>query len=199
MFSRYLTSAALGLTVTCSLFLVMHLLIEISEAALTDNAPRHTLKWVKPIEDTPERTKSLTPERIRKPEMPPPFEAPVTVSSNTTGIGYKAKTTPTPPDDFDIPGLGVSNNALFNVIAVQPVYPAAAARNGLEGTVMVQFDVSASGAVENVVVVESSNRMFNKAAIDAARKFRYKARVVDGLPVATKSVRKLFRFAMEKG
>lgn len=198
MFSRYLTSATVGFAVTCSLLLVMHFLIEISEAVETGSGPRHTLKFVDPIEDTPIRTQEPTPVKINDPVVPPSTRPPATTPGGKTGFRVRTALAPTPGTEYKIPESGVSNNALFNIIAVQPVYPAVAARNGLEGTVIVQFDVSTSGAVENVIVVETSSRIFNKPAIDAAYKFRYKARVVNGTPVATHSIRKLFRFEMEK-
>jgi protein TonB len=81
---------------------------------------------------------------------------------------------------------------------VTPQYPVRAAANGLEGTVLVQYDVTTMGTVENVVVIESSNRIFDQAAIDAVYRFRYKPGIVDGVPYGSKGLRDLFRFEMEE-
>lgn len=197
MFTRYLTSAAVAFSVTCALLLTMHFLIGISEATYREPGPRHTLKWIKVIKDTDTRKQELLPVQIDDPVSPPINQPPVNDSNSKAGIRVESYFPASPASELVIPELGVSNNALFNIITVQPVYPAAAARSGHEGTVVVQFDVAASGAVINVAVIGTSNRIFNKAAIDAAYKFRYKARVVDGTPVATHSVRKLFRFEMD--
>ena len=69
----------------------------------------------------------------------------------------------------------------------------------LEGWVVVEFDVSGSGTVENVRVIESSHRVFERAAVRAAERFRYRPRVVDGVPQPTRGVRNRFRFEMERG
>ena len=53
-----------------------------------------------------------------------------------------------------------------------------------------------AGSVTAVRVVESSDRVFERAALDAAKRFRYKPRVVDGVPQPVSGVRYLFRFEM---
>ena len=47
------------------------------------------------------------------------------------------------------------------------------------------------------VVLESSNGIFEKAAIDAAAKFRYKPQVVDGQSVDTPGVQHKITFKFE--
>ena len=86
---------------------------------------------------------------------------------------------------------------LVNMIRVKPVYPPPAARKGLEGYVIVQFDVLADGNVANVAVLESSNRVFEASAVRATKKFRFKPRVVDGVAMASTGIQNLFRFEME--
>ena len=55
-----------------------------------------------------------------------------------------------------------------------PKYPPAAARAGIQGTVVLIIDVDASGNVTNVSVEKSSrNRDLDRAAMDAARKWRF--------------------------
>ena len=55
-----------------------------------------------------------------------------------------------------------------------PKYPPAAARAGIQGTVILIIDVDANGNVTNVSVEKSSrNRDLDRAAMDAARKWRF--------------------------
>ena len=57
-----------------------------------------------------------------------------------------------------------------------PKYPPAAARAGIQGTVVLVIDVDANGNVTNVSVEKSSrNRDLDRAAMDAARKWRFNA------------------------
>ena len=86
-----------------------------------------------------------------------------------------------------------------STVRVQPVYPVRAQTQGLEGHVLVQFDVMADGTVTNITVIESSHKVFERSAIEAAGRFRFKARVVDGVPQASYGLRNLFTFEMESG
>jgi protein TonB len=79
---------------------------------------------------------------------------------------------------------------------VQPTYPAQAEAKGLEGWVDVRFDVMTNGQVTNIHVTESSHGIFEKAAIRAAQKFRFRAPVVGGVPQVATDVDYRFRFEM---
>ena len=66
-----------------------------------------------------------------------------------------------------------------------PKYPPAALRAGITGQVILVVDVDAQGNVTNVSVEKSSrNRDLDRAAIDAARRWRFNPEVRDGVPVA---------------
>src|SRR5690606_16630698 len=65
------------------------------------------------------------------------------------------------------------------LVRINPTYPARAAANGTEGWVRVQFDITASGAVTNVVAVESEpGTVFDAAAVDAVARWRYNPSIV---------------------
>jgi TonB family protein len=71
---------------------------------------------------------------------------------------------------------------------VAPEYPDSALRKGIEGYVDVQFTITAQGTVRDVAVVSSDPaEVFNRAATDAVRRWRYDPRVIDGQPVDTQS------------
>jgi len=68
----------------------------------------------------------------------------------------------------------------------------------LEGWVVVEFDVSETGHVENVVVVDAKpNRLFDDEAIKAAQKVRFRPKVVNGQPVPVKGVQIRIIFELE--
>ena len=65
------------------------------------------------------------------------------------------------------------------------VYPADARTSGVEGRVVVRYDVTAAGTVANAVVVESEPRgVFDAAALDAVRSWRFRPMVDRGEVVA---------------
>ncbi|MBN1239057.1 MAG: energy transducer TonB, partial [Gammaproteobacteria bacterium] len=84
------------------------------------------------------------------------------------------------------------------IVKVAPVYPARAASRGLEGYVIVEFTVTRTGTTKDISVVESTSSLFERAAVDAAGKFKYKPRVIDGEPVEVPGVRNKITFVLEK-
>jgi len=69
---------------------------------------------------------------------------------------------------------------------VAPDYPQAAVRQGIEGFAEVRFTVTAKGTVSDVSIVQSTPpEIFDRAAIDAVRRWRYEPRTVDGKPTET--------------
>ena len=69
-----------------------------------------------------------------------------------------------------------------------PQYPYKAARRGIEGWVRVAFDVTTTGSVDNVEVIESDPPgEFDKAAINAVYRWRFKPRIVNGVAVSGKA------------
>lgn len=61
------------------------------------------------------------------------------------------------------------------------VYPVDARATGVEGRVVVRYDVTASGTVANAVVVESEPPgVFDAAALDAVRSWRFRPMVDRG-------------------
>jgi protein TonB len=66
-----------------------------------------------------------------------------------------------------------------------PKYPPAAFRQGIEGEVILIVDVDAQGNVTDVSVEKSSrNRDLDRAAMEAARKWRFNPSTVNGQPAA---------------
>ena len=80
---------------------------------------------------------------------------------------------------------------------VAPVYPRRALTRGIEGYVLLEFTVNSAGAVENPVVVEADPPgIFDRAAVQAALKFKYKPKVVNGEPIAVAGVRNRITFEL---
>lgn len=78
-----------------------------------------------------------------------------------------------PKDDYASP-----------VFRASPKYPNAAASEGTEGWVALSFDVDKTGAVYNINVVDAEpKRVFNRSAINALKKWKYRPKVENGEPV----------------
>ena len=60
---------------------------------------------------------------------------------------------------------------------IEPKYPIQAAKDGVEGAVLLKFDIDAQGNTENISVVTSSpENVFDKAAIDALLQWQYESK-----------------------
>ena len=78
------------------------------------------------------------------------------------------------------------------------MYPRRALQRGIEGFVIVEFTVTTSGSVRDPVVVEANPAgIFEQAAMDAALKFKYKPRVVNGVATEVGGVQNRITFQME--
>lgn len=63
-----------------------------------------------------------------------------------------------------------------------PAYPRDAERNGIEGWVYLQFTVTKEGRTSEIVVLDADPKdVFEEAAIEAVRAFRYRPKGVDGV------------------
>jgi TonB family protein len=85
------------------------------------------------------------------------------------------------------------------LVTVSAVYPAAAQAQGIEGRCVVEYTIAATGATRDVRARDCAPAgVFERAAVAAARQFKYRPRIRDGAPVAVAGVRNEFRFALDR-
>jgi len=60
------------------------------------------------------------------------------------------------------------------------------------------FTVTTTGTVKDPIVMFSSSSLFDRAATRAVLKFKYKPRVVDGVPVEVAGVKTRISFQIEE-
>lgn len=198
MIGRYAIAIAVGAAITLSLLFIMQFLIAVSGSALTDSQAGRIVDFVRVEREEIVDNRRDQPDRPPEPERPP--EMPDRDSSDefNTGIAVSIGG-PNIGTDLGLGGLnfGVSDGEYLPIVRVEPQYPARAAQMGLEGWVLVQFTVTTQGTVRDAVVVESSNRMFERPATDAALRFRFRPRVINGEPIEVPGVRNLFTFELD--
>ncbi|WP_334029933.1 M56 family metallopeptidase [Alteromonas sp. P256] len=72
-------------------------------------------------------------------------------------------------------------NEASPIAHVSPTYPEDAAKTNTEGYVVLQFDITETGATDNITVVKSSPEgVFDKSASSALKQWQYKPRVQNG-------------------
>jgi protein TonB len=101
---------------------------------------------------------------------------------------------------MNIGGLSYGNadGDYLPIVKVAPIYPRRALTRGLEGWVLLEFTVTKLGTVVDIKVLESDPPgIFDKAAVGAAAKFKYKPKVVNGEPIDTAGVLHRISFELE--
>ncbi len=83
------------------------------------------------------------------------------------------------------------------IVKIAPTYPPKAVKQELSGEVIVEFTVTADGRVKKPQVVESTDKVFEKASLAAIKKFKYARRMENGEAVATEGVRHRFVYDYE--
>lgn len=197
MMARYLYAVSSGAFVTLSLLFFMDRLIAMQPGAASDPSRTGTLTFIRIDKETDVKTTVDPPLRrdALNPPPTPPRPDRDTGDEIITAVGPRD---PVQPDHVrDTIDIRASDGPLVAMMRVQPAYPGDMAQRGVEGWVLVEFDVLPDGTVNNVRILESSHRGFEDAALRAAQRFRFKARVTDGVPRATHGLRNLFRFEME--
>ena len=201
MIGRYAISIALGVVITLSLLFVMHLLIEYGESAVTKERTRHQLDFVRVKRNENLNVDDFMPEK----PPPPPEKPPETPPQDMDNVDPDAPTINIAPPvmsaDTNIGGPGGMNIAegdYLPIVRVAPMYPARALSRGLEGYVDLSFTVTASGTVRDPIVLFATSSLFVRSATRAVLKFKYKPRVVDGVPVDVSGVKTRITFKIEE-
>ena len=200
MIGRYVFSIVIGTVVTMSLLFIMQLLIVTGKQALTDPRERHKLEFVRVKRNENLNTQDLTPEKPPKPPETPPETPPQEMDNVNPDAPTISVAPPTVTASTDIGGPGGMNIAegdYLPIVRVAPVYPARALSRGLEGFVDLSFTVTTAGTVKDPLVLQSTSSLFERAALRAVLKFKYKPRVVDGVPVEVPGVKTRISFQLE--
>ncbi|MFT4940389.1 MAG: protein TonB [Paraglaciecola sp.] len=200
--SRYLIAIILATIVTLGLFFLMQSLIKSGGSALTDAPKGSVLDFVRVKKDESVQKKDRKPKKPPKPQQQPPqmqqppLDSP-TPDASTSGLDFGADIAA----DISLDGglaLESGDGEYLPIVKVAPVYPRRALSRGIEGFVIVEFTVGKQGSVKDAFVVESNPAdIFDQAALDAAAKFKYKPRVVNGEAAEVAGVQNRITFQID--
>lgn len=198
---RWLISLVLAAGITLGLFYFMQALIatgsQLDQRAnviriVDATMPEIEMEVIREVE---------RPEEIEQiEETPPPPDNRNVDMDNMAGLGIDTSGANVDIGlDIGITGLNATDGEMLPLVNIQPTYPTRAAQRGIEGWCQVSFTVTASGGVENVVVVDAEPRgMFDSSSIRAAERFRFQPRVVNGEAVPVPNVQYVFRYQLEE-
>lgn len=200
---RLLIALLLSAAVTLGLFYLMQSLIQMGGSALTEPPVGSVLDFVRVKEEETVEKKDRKPKKPPKPEEPPPqmeqpqMDSPTPNAEGSGGMDFSADV----GGDMAIGGglaLEGGDGEYLPIVKVAPVYPRRALQRGIEGYVIVEFTVTKAGTVTNPFVVEANPEgIFEEAAMDAALKFKYKPRVVNGEAAEVSGVQNRITFQID--
>lgn len=196
---RYFIALIVAAVVTFMLFLGMQALISGGEGAMTEAAKGNVLDFVRLKQEETVEKKERKPQKPPKPkEPPPPMDSPQTQSSDPNASSGNFDFAADVSADVDIgKGLALesSDGEYLPIVKVSPVYPRRALSRGIEGYVIVEFTVTKQGTVRDPKVLKAEpESIFDRAAMDAAKKFKYKPRIVNGEAVEVAGVQNRITF-----
>ncbi|MAT82661.1 MAG: protein TonB [Gammaproteobacteria bacterium] len=198
MIVRYIFGVALGAVATFALFLLMQALIKSDKSPFDDAVEGKIVDFVRLQEENEIETKTRKPKPPPPPDEPPPEMPQQSFDNADVSIGVDMGAVDTNVD-LNVGGVGgfSSDGEYLPIVKVAPVYPRRAQTRGIEGYVLLEFVVTKTGAVRDPVVIEASPPgIFDRAAIQAALKFKYKPKVVNGEPIDVAGVRNLITFEL---
>ncbi|AWB67909.1 protein TonB [Saccharobesus litoralis] len=200
---RYLLAIAFAAGVTFVIVWGMQSLIASGEGAFSEPPKGSVLDFVRVKKETQVEKKKIKPKKPPKPqEPPPPMEQPQMEAPNPNADAVATNFSADVAADVGLEGglsLDSGDGEYLPIVKVAPVYPRRAQQRGIEGYVIVEFTVSKLGTVSDPFVVEAEpQNIFNQAAINAALKFKYKPRVVNGEPVEVAGVQNRITFEMAR-
>lgn len=203
--ARVAIAGVLGVVATFSLLFLMHSLInnDLGEAPPVSDTKIADIQMPKTEIET--RYEEAKPEKPEEPQTPPPnipepeFDAP---DANLDGLNMES---PTFDSSITMNIGGFSGDGEYlPIVKVAPEYPNNASSRGVEGFCTVEFTVTANGSTRDVVAIDCTTKdgkpttLFNRASIRAAERFKYRPKVVDGVPIEVPGVRNRFVYELAK-
>ncbi|MES2626459.1 MAG: energy transducer TonB [Pseudomonadota bacterium] len=192
---RYPTALVFGLLFTGAIFWSLWLFTNVTFNVAAIKTVQ--IQFSRTIVDTP--PDNFQPETITQ---PPVFD---TIDIGPLTEGPTAVATVVTKEVIGLPKLdgpvigGFEDRDVQPLVRIEPEYPRRAIERGIEGWVTVQYTVSGTGAVTDVVVVESSPpNVFDDAAVKAVSRWRYNPKIEGTVAVERVGIQTLLRFELEE-
>ena len=199
---RFAVAGSVAVIATFGVFWMMQGLIASGKSVVQETDYGRMVDFVDVSQDDDVATKErqvkkppTPPKEPPKPDMPKPQLA----ANNTSAFDIGAVDIGA---DLNVDaglGSGGGDGEYLPIVKVAPQYPRRAAQKGIEGYVVVEFTVTTLGTVVDPVVIESDPpNIFDRAAMNAAKKFKYKPKIVNGKAEEVTGVRNIIRFELDK-
>ena len=189
--------------VTFGLLWVMQALIGV-EGTLDEGARRRVIDFVRLKQESETETKKRKMPDKKPPEEPPPPPE-LNLAQNTRPDLDTGNVMPVFDGSLELSGGGPNigtaamDSDIIPLVRVEPQYPERARQRGVEGWVVVEFMISAAGTVKSPrIIAYHPSTIFNRAALQAIRKWKYNPKIEEGVAVERPGVQVRLTFEFEK-
>ncbi|MEE9395589.1 MAG: energy transducer TonB [Methylococcales bacterium] len=206
---RWVYSLSLGLLISLALFGFMLFLISHDQIGFKETDDIKMVDFIRLKRET-----QIEAKKRSIPDKPPPVKQPPPPKLQI----HQAKRVTTQTPNIDMPNLDLPvsarmNGSLLNglqvlsgvgdgqiamsgelipLVRIEPSYPMRAASRRIEGWVKVTFTITTEGTVKDPKVVDAKPRkIFNRNAIRAILKWKFKPQIEDGKPIERLAVQTL--------
>ncbi len=191
---RYILVAIVAAVITVVLYLLMHAMISQAADNVNNDNELPAIDFTKvKLDDEIRQRKRVIPKKPPPPKEPPPPPK-MNVQQNQQVVNNMP--TPNIPNlDLGVGGDGpflgavgqvnmTEEGGVIPIVRIAPQYPRKALMAKIEGWVKIKFTITAGGTVSNPEVVDAKpRRIFDREAIRAILKFKFKPKIVNGVGV----------------
>ncbi|MDP7561622.1 MAG: energy transducer TonB [Methylococcales bacterium] len=181
---------ASGLGISIALFWFMQFMISNNQQGLNKVASLQMTEFIRLKKDSNLNTKDR-----RIPKKPKPNKRPPPPKMKMQANPIKNLKPKMDMPDLDLPlelshmgmkgveiGVGNISTNVIPLVRIAPRYPMRAANRRIEGWVKVQFTITKEGKVADAVVVDSEPKnTFDRAALSAIKRWKFKAKIIEGM------------------
>lgn len=210
-------SAFAAVFISLALFWLMQFMISNNQHELKDTKNIQMTEFIRLIRNTQQETlknkaEDTPPPPEKRPSPPPMSVHQVQVAHvNSPTMAIPSLNIPLQSKGFsgavinkgqaslgNIAVTGKISTNLIPLVRIPPRYPMRAANRRIEGWVKVEFTITKEGTVKDPTVVASQpNNVFNRAAIKAIRRWKFKAKVINNEAFEQRAVQTL-QFKLSK-
>lgn len=196
-----------SILVTGSIFAVMNGMVT-SDGEQNKNIGEQTvIDFIRLKQDSESRVKEREKKQPPKPKKPP--MPPQQTAKQNTPMKQIAMRMPNITPDLSLAnksllgdaqiGMGFGDGDVIPLVRMPAQYPTKAKRRNIEGFVKARLEVNALGTVDTVDIVDSKPKgVFERSAIRALYKYKFKPQMVDGKP-QPQTVIQTLDYVLDKG
>ncbi|MFW5442835.1 MAG: energy transducer TonB [Methylococcaceae bacterium] len=203
-------SIIIGIIISLGLFWLMQMMINNNQQGFKKTKNIQMTEFIRLKRETKLQTKDR-----KLPDEPPPDKRPPPPKMQMQQVHVAQKSIPQMDmPDLDIPlqtdtfsgslingvqiGAGGISTNVIPLVRIPPRYPMRAANRKIEGWVKVEFTITEEGTVKDAVVVEAQPaNTFNRSALQAIKRWKFKAKIIGGEAFEQRAIQ-ILQFKLSK-